>query len=90
MAAARTPSAVSQQSIGSMILYIVTIDTCVNNDSWVSGLTNVRAYWGNTDANATTAAGFNVSYTASTGTFVFDVGTDSGTATLFVLAGGPS
>lgn len=90
MAAARTPSAVSQQSIGSMTLYIVTIDTCVTGDTWVSGLKDVRAYWANTSANATTAAGFNVSYVASTGTFTLLPGTDSGTGTLFVLAGGPS
>jgi hypothetical protein len=69
----KTPDSVTAHNLGSLKLTIATFvsENIDDNDQWVSGIKSAVGYWtqqisdGPTDLNIT-------SYTAATGTFLFD------------------
>jgi len=87
MAAARTPSATDQQSMGSMTLYCVTFTSVVTGDTWVSGIPNIKYFWAQAQGTSGTQASAGINVSQSSGTFTFVPGFDTQTVTLFVTAG---
>ena len=84
--AAITPSSITRESLGSLILLICPFaGTADDDDTYASGLPSVVSAWAvRTDDPTQGTEGVGVS--ESSGTFTFYLGEDNAAFTLFILA----
>jgi len=81
-----TLSTTRRESVGSLTLYIFTLTSVADTDTFASGLGgNVAGYWANAITNEGTAGDEGVNVANSSGTFTFYLKT-TGTVHLYVLA----
>ena len=79
-----TLSSTLRESTGSLTLFIFTLTSVADADTYASGLTAVVGYWANSEASET-AGEEGVNVTESSGTFTLNLKT-TGTVKLYVLA----
>ncbi len=85
MAAADTDGSIVRESLGSLTLFIQKFSDIDDGETFASGLPNVIGFWANgTDDPTQGVEGIDVS--ESSGTFTFNIGEDSRTATLYILS----
>lgn len=80
-----TLSTTVRESSGSLTLFIFTLTTVADTETYASGLTNIVGYWANAITNEGTAGEEGVNVAESSGTFTFYLKT-TGTVMLYVLA----
>jgi hypothetical protein len=82
--AAKTPSTVQRESVGSVNLLVTSFADIDNGDTYDSGLNSVVGYWANgTDVPTQTNEGIDVGESA--GVFTFSTGEDNRAVTLYIL-----
>ena len=79
-----TLSTTLRESAGSLTLFIYTLTSVADADTFASGLVNVVGYWANSESSET-AGDEGVNVTESSGTFTLNLKT-TGTIKLYVLA----
>jgi len=85
--AAKTPSAVVTENLGSNTLYKVSFTDIDIGDTYESKILSATSYWCNgTDTAATTKEGIDVGYSQTTGVFTFSSGENNRTGDLYILA----
>lgn len=85
--AARTPSTVITENLGSTTLYKVTFTDIDVGDTYESDILSAVAYWCSpTDLPTQTKEGIDVGYAQTTGIFTFTPGEANRTGDLFILA----
>jgi hypothetical protein len=83
--AARTPSTLERENVGSLTLHIATFTDIDNADTYASGIQGVVGFWfQQTDDAADTQ--FGVAVSESSGTFTFNTDEDDKTGSLYVLS----
>ena len=81
-----TLSTTQRKSAGDMTLFIFTLTTVADTETFASGLgSNVLGYWANAITNEGTQGEEGVNVANSSGTFTFYLKT-TGTVLLYVLA----
>lgn len=89
--AAKTPTTIKRENLGSLNLVIAHFDGTVasndldDGDTWASGLTGIVAFWTGHQDNPTTQASVGIAVTESSGTFTFYPAEDDALGKLFVL-----
>jgi hypothetical protein len=87
--AAITSTTITTENLGSLTLQIVTLTMGSTSDTYVyKTYAPVLDYW---TASQVGTAGYapDVTYTASTGTFLLTMGSHNGTIKLYILLRGP-
>lgn len=89
MGAAKTPSSLLKESVGSMSIWIAKFTDIDDTDTYASGITDIVAAWCDATDVPTGASyeGIDVGYT-SAGAITFNTGEDNRTGNLYILAGG--
>ena len=86
--AAKTPSTVKNESMGSSKLLIATFTDLDDGDTWTSGIVGAKAQWfGRTD-NPSTQASVGVAVAESAGVFTFYPAEDNAAGDLFIMVNG--
>lgn len=81
-----TLSTTVRESVGSLTLYIFTLTSTADTNTFASGLgANVVGFWASSSTNEGTAGDEGVNVANSSGTFTFYLKT-TGTVILYVLA----
>jgi len=82
--AAKTPSAVLRESVGSLTLQIATFSDIDNGDTWASGIQGIVGAWGSgTDVPTQGTEGIDIGVSGST--LTFSTGEDNRAGKIFVL-----
>lgn len=84
--AAATVTRTEQHSMGDLKLYVVTFSSIADTNTYASGISDrVVAWWGQLEANESTAGDEGVNVSESSGTFSFFLKT-TGAGKLFIVA----
>ena len=85
--AAKTPSSVNRESMGSKFLLRANFTDIDDADTWASGLDSTNGQWCNTtDVNGITTS--NVAVSFSSGTFTFSADEANKVVELYIMTNG--
>ena len=90
--AAKTPTTIRQENLGSLNLIMADFDGTVSSndvddgDTWASGMKGIVAWWFAREDDPTTQASAGVAVAESSGTFTFHPAEDGALGKLMVLA----
>ena len=83
--AAKTPSTIRQESMGSSKLLIATFTDIDATDTWTSSLSGVKAQWFNRTDVPTLQTSAGVAVGQSAGVFTFTPAEDDAAGYLFIM-----